>query len=86
MKRLALSAAVVMPLAVLAGPALADCSDLTIASMNWQSAELMANLDQFILNEGYGCDAEIVVGDTVPSITSLVEKGKPEIVPEAWVA
>ena len=85
MKRLALSAAVVMPLAVLAGPALADCSDLTIASMNWQSAELMANLDQFILNEGYGCDAEIVVGDTVPSITSLVEKGKPEIVPEAWV-
>ena len=60
MKRLALSAAVVMPLAVLAGPALADCSDLTIASMNWQSAELMANLDQFILNEGYGCDAEIL--------------------------
>ena len=85
MKRLALSAAVVMPLAVLAGPALADCSDLTIASMNWQSAEVLASLDQFILNEGYGCDAEVTVGDTVPAITSLVEKGKPEIVPEAWV-
>ena len=81
MKRLALSAAVVMPLAVLAGPALADCSDLTIASMNWQSAELMANLDQFILNEGYGCDAEIVAagikdGKIVEMARSLSDGGQ----------
>lgn len=83
MKKLFLGTAIALPL--LAGAAWADCGDLTIASMNWQSAELMANLDQIILNEGYGCNAEIIVGDTVPSITSLVEKGKPEVVPEAWV-
>ena len=74
-----------LPFMALAGTATADCGSLTIASMNWQSAEVLANLDQFILNEGYGCNAEIVAGDTVPSITSLVEKGQPEIVPEAWV-
>ncbi|MTH33123.1 ABC transporter substrate-binding protein [Paracoccus limosus] len=84
MKKLFLGTAIAVPL-LAAGAAWADCGDLTIASMNWQSAELMANLDQIILNEGYGCKAEIIVGDTVPSITSLVEKGKPEVVPEAWV-
>jgi glycine betaine/proline transport system substrate-binding protein len=63
----------------------ADCQNVTIASMNWQSAEVLSNLDKFILNEGYGCSAEITVGDTVPTITSMVEKGQPDIAPEAWV-
>ncbi|MCV9996632.1 ABC transporter substrate-binding protein [Pararhizobium sp. YC-54] len=63
----------------------AECGSLTIASMNWQSAEVLSNLDKFILNEGYGCDAEITVGDTVPTITSMAEKGQPDIAPEAWI-
>lgn len=68
------------------GAALAqDCGSPIIASMNWQSAELAAALDQFILNNGYGCSAEIIQGDTVPTITSMVEKGEPQIAPEGWV-
>ncbi|MRX49942.1 ABC transporter substrate-binding protein [Paracoccus sp. S-4012] len=68
------------------GAALAqDCGSPVIASMNWQSAELAAALDQFILNNGYGCSAEIIQGDTVPTITSMVEKGEPQIAPEGWV-
>ena len=31
--------------------------------MNWQSAEVLAHIDQIILNEGYGCNAELVPGD-----------------------
>ncbi|TWI36784.1 glycine betaine ABC transporter substrate-binding protein [Paracoccus sulfuroxidans] len=85
MKKLLLSTIVAAPLACLGGAAFADCGELTIASMNWQSAEVLANLDQFILNNGYDCSAEITTSDTVPAITSLVEKGTPEIVPEAWV-
>ncbi len=80
-----LSTALALPMMGFGAAAWADCGSLTIASMNWQSAEILANLDQFILNNGYGCDAEIVTSDTVPAITSLVEKGQPEIVPEAWV-
>ncbi len=45
----------------------ADCGDVTIASMNWQSAEVLASLDKFILTEGYGCNAEIIQGDTGPT-------------------
>jgi len=63
----------------------AECGSVTIASMNWQSAEVLSNLDKIILNEGYGCQAEITVGDTVPTITSMAEKGEPDIAPEAWV-
>ncbi|TCV62973.1 glycine betaine/proline transport system substrate-binding protein [Neorhizobium sp. R1-B] len=68
-----------------AGAEAAECGDVTIASMNWQSAEVLASLDKIILTEGYGCDAEIIVGDTVPTITSMVEKGEPDIAPEGWV-
>lgn len=68
-----------------AGLAAAECGSPTIASMNWQSAELAAALDAFILNNGYGCSAEVIQGDTVPTITSMVEKGSPEIAPEGWV-
>lgn len=63
----------------------AECGNVSIASMNWQSAEVLSNLDKIILNEGYGCQAEITVGDTVPTITSMSEKGQPDIAPEAWI-
>src|SRR5690606_32581024 len=86
MKRLIASLTATTALAGFAGMAAAqDCGSLTIASMNWQSAELAAAVDQFILNNGYGCSAEIIQGDTVPTITSMVEKGQPEIAPEGWV-
>jgi len=85
MKRTLLATAVLFPLAGLAAPALADCNDVTIASMNWQSAEVLAALDAFILNNGYGCTAEIISGDTVPTLTSMVERGAPDIAPEGWI-
>lgn len=72
-------------LAALGTAAHAECGDVTIASMNWQSAEVLASLDQFILNNGYGCNASIISGDTVPTITSMVERGDPDLAPEGWV-
>ena len=30
----------------------AECGSPTIASMNWQSAEVLSNIDKIILNEG----------------------------------
>lgn len=68
-------------------PASADdhgCGNVTIADMNWNSASLIANIDQFILEHGYGCDAELVPGDTMPTGTSMIEKGEPDIAPEFW--
>lgn len=63
----------------------AGCGSLTIASMNWQSAELESAVDKVILSEGYGCQVNTVVGDTVPTITSMVNKGKPDLVSEGAI-
>lgn len=64
--------------------AAAACGTVTIADMNWNSASLIAHVDRFILQHGYGCDAELVPGDTMPTGTSMVEKGEPDIAPELW--
>jgi len=86
MKKLLASTALGLGLMALGGTAnAADCGSVTIANMNWQSAEVLANIDKLILNAGYGCDAELVVGDTVPTLTSMTEKGQPDIAPEGWV-
>ncbi|HSX72896.1 MAG TPA: ABC transporter substrate-binding protein [Shinella sp.] len=85
MKHLLASTCLVAGLMAMTGAARAECGDVTIASMNWQSAEVLAALDKFILTEGYGCNAEVIVGDTVPTITSMIEKGEPDLAPEGWV-
>lgn len=65
--------------------AASSCGHVTEASMNWQSAEVLAQVDKFILSAGYGCEVEIVPGDTMPTMTSMTEKGQPDIAPEMWI-
>ncbi|WP_366915904.1 ABC transporter substrate-binding protein [uncultured Neptuniibacter sp.] len=61
-----------------------DCGKVTIADMNWSSATLMANVDRFILEHGFGCEAELVPGDTMPTGASMIEKSEPDVAPEMW--
>ena len=72
-------------LLLLAPLAAVACGRLTIANMNWPSAEVLAHIDRFILNNGYGCQAEFIPGDTLPTLTSMMEKGQPDVAPEAWI-
>ncbi|MBS8259431.1 ABC transporter substrate-binding protein [Roseibium polysiphoniae] len=61
-----------------------ECGTVSIAEMNWASAGAMAQIDKIILEEGYGCDVELVIGDTIPTFTSMREKGEPDMAPEIW--
>ncbi len=61
-----------------------ECGRVTLADMNWNSATLIANVDRFILEHGYGCDAELIPGDTMPTGASMIEKGQPDVAPELW--
>ena len=79
MTKYVLSAAAVAAL-MGAGAAHAECGDVTLAAFSWQSAEVNAYVDQFILSHGYGCNASVVAGDTVPTMTSMIEKGQPDMV------
>ena len=70
--------------ALFSGQAQAVCGKVTIADMNWPSATLMAHVDMLILKHGYDCDVELIPGDTMPTGTSMIEKGEPDIAPEMW--
>lgn len=73
-------------LVTLAGTAAyADCGDVTMAEWNWASGELMANVDKIILEEGYGCNVEMIVGGTTQIFAAMNEKGQPEVAAELWI-
>ena len=61
-----------------------DCGEVTVADMNWNSATLMAHVDQFILESIFNCNVELVPGNTMATGASMVEKGEPDIAPEMW--
>ena len=67
-----------------AAPAAAECGSVTIAEMNWASAQFAAQVDKIVLEEAYGCDVTVVTGDTMPTMASMTEKGEPDIAPEMW--
>jgi glycine betaine/proline transport system substrate-binding protein len=86
MKKLLASTVLAVGLVGFAGVAQAEshgeCGRVTVANMNWASAEVLANIDKSSWTEGYGCDVELVTGDTMPTLTSMMEKGEPDVAPE----
>ncbi len=67
-----------------ANSAQAECGDVSVAEMNWASAELVANIDKIILEKGYDCNVELVPGATVTTFASMNEKGQPDVAGELW--
>lgn len=65
--------------------AAAECGTVTVAEMNWASAGAIAHIDKLILENGYGCNVELVTGDTMPTFTSMNEKSQPDMAPELWI-
>jgi len=69
--------------------AAADCGTverITVAEMTWLSAATLAHVAQKIMADGYGCTAELVPGDTVPTATSMLTRSEPTVAPELWVS
>ena len=83
-KKVLLTIAVIFGLSSFGNVANAKCGDITVANMNWASANFMAEVDKIILEEGYGCNVELVPGATMPTFTSMQEKGEPDVAPEFW--
>ena len=83
-KKLLLSAVIALGFTLFGGIANAACGKVVIASQNWASAELMAEVDKVILEKGYGCEVELIPGATMPTFASMDEKGAPDMNPEQW--
>ena len=83
-KKIMFSAVIALGFTSFGGIANAACGNITIANMNWASANLMAEVDKVILEKGYGCTVELIPGATMPTFTSMNEKGEPDVAPEFW--
>ncbi|MBE0581178.1 ABC transporter substrate-binding protein [Devosia sp.] len=59
---------------------------IDIAEMTWPSAAALAHIHATILEAGFGCDVEIVTGDTVPTSSSMLTRGTPAVAPELWTS
>lgn len=85
MKKTIMAMAAAAAMSVAAPAAFAECGDVTVAEFDWPSAELMANVDKFILENGYGCDVEMIPGGTTTIFAAMESKGKPEVAGELWI-
>ncbi len=85
----ALGLAAGLALAVPAQAQDAECGTdrtIDIAKMTWASAAALAEIHAKILGDGYGCDVEVVAGDTVPTSASMLSRGSPAVAPELWTS
>lgn len=64
--------------------AFAECGQMEMAALDWQSAQVNAEIAKFILEQGYGCDIAMVPSSTTSAIVSMTENGKPEVLVEMW--
>ena len=82
MKNFYISSIAGAALTLFSSQAFASCGSISMADMNWPSATLMANVDKIILEEGYGCEIELVAGATTTTFASMNEKGQPDVAAE----
>ena len=62
-----------------------SCGEVTITEMNWASSAIITEIAKFLMEQGYGCTVEKVPSSTTPSLVSVAETGKPDIVTELWI-
>lgn len=63
----------------------ADCGEVSITEMNWESSQVITEVSKFLMEQGYGCKVTKVPSATVTAAASLAENGKPDIATEMWV-
>jgi glycine betaine/proline transport system substrate-binding protein len=58
---------------------------ITIARMQWPSAELLAEIHARLVAQNFGCEVEIVPGDLAATASSMGTNGQPAVAPELWI-
>jgi glycine betaine/proline transport system substrate-binding protein len=68
-----------------AAPAPCGGETITIARMQWPSAELLAEIHARLIRQSFGCAAEVVPGDLAATASSMGVNGRPAVAPELWI-
>ncbi len=85
MKKVMAGGAAIALSTMMMGSGAQACGDVSITEMNWASAGVVTAVSKFLMEQGYGCTVTVVPSSTVPSVASVAETGKPDILTELWV-
>ena len=58
---------------------------ITIARMQWPTAQLLAEIHARLIHQAFGCAAEVVPGDLASTTASMGANGQPAVAPELWI-
>lgn len=68
-----------------AAPAPCGGETITIASMQWPTAQLLAQIHAKLIKQSFGCDVDVVPGDLASTALSMGVNGQPAAAPELWI-
>jgi len=66
-------------------PAPCGGKTITIAKMQWPTAQLLAEIHARLVKQQFGCDVEVVPGDLAATPSSMGANGQPAVAPELWI-
>jgi len=66
-------------------PAPCGGETITIARMQWPSAELLAEIHARLVAQNFGCAVQVVPGDLAATASSMGVNGQPAVAPELWI-
>jgi glycine betaine/proline transport system substrate-binding protein len=66
-------------------PAPCGGETITIARLQWPSAELLAAIHARLIELSFGCTVEVVPGDLAATASSMGASGQPAVAPELWI-
>ena len=73
-KKIIFSALFVLSFGLFTGIANAGCGKVVVASQNWASAELMAEVDKVILEKGYGLKLNLFLAQQCQHLLQWMKK------------
>ncbi|KOF52817.1 MULTISPECIES: ABC transporter substrate-binding protein [unclassified Achromobacter] len=85
-RALARAAAAAVLCAAPAAHAAAACEvsrPVRFSGLNWESNLVLAGIERFVLEHGYGCKTTVEIGETLPMLAAL-QRGDVDITPEVW--
>jgi glycine betaine/proline transport system substrate-binding protein len=66
-------------------PAPCNGQTISIARMQWPSAEILAEIHARLIRAEFGCAVEVVPGDLAATASSMGVNGQPAVAPELWI-
>ncbi|MDM9557880.1 ABC transporter substrate-binding protein [Bordetella petrii] len=53
------------------------------SGLNWESNLVLAGIERFIVEHGYGCETSVEIGETLAMLAAL-QRGDVDVTPEVW--